>query len=225
MSKSANDRHGAVRRNGGVSRYVLVAAGCLAAVAAGAAEQGRHVNDFEITPFIGYMSGGKFEDPTDNSDRDLEADTLFGVFADMVAGVPERHYELLYAQQSSTVKGGAPIDMDVQYLHIGGTVGYADTVAYVLPYFGVTFGAARFSPDADGLDDETKLSFSVGGGMKMPITDHIGLRLDARAFITLLDSDSELFCVSDAAGAGCAISARSGTFLQYAAGLGIVAAF
>lgn len=224
MSKSANDRDCAVRRNGGVSRYVLVAAGCLAAVSAGAADQRRHVNDFEITPFFGSMSGGKFEDPTDNSDRNLDDDTFFGLFANMVADVPERHYELLYAKQSSTVKGGAPIDMDVQYLHIGGTVSHIDT-AYVIPYFGVTFGAARLSPDTSGLDDETKVSFSVGGGMKIPITDHVGLRLDARAFITLLDSDSELFCVSDATGAGCSIGARSDTFLQYAAGLGIVAAF
>jgi opacity protein-like surface antigen len=208
----------------GVRACVLLAAGCLVAFSAGAADARRHVNNFEITPFLGYMGGGKFENPTDDTDRDLKEDTAFGLFADMVADVPERHYELLYARQSSTVKGTVPIDMDVQYLQIGGTVSYTDTPR-AIPYFGATIGAARFSPDANGLDDETKLSFSLGGGLKIPITDHIGLRLDARAFLSLLDEDSELFCGSGAAGAGCAISARSDTFVQYSAGVGIVAAF
>ncbi len=206
-------------------RCVLFLAGCLAGVSAGAADQRRHVNNFEITPFVGYMSGGKFENPTDKSERNLEDDTAFGLFADIVADVPERHYELLYANQSSTVEGGVPIDMNVQYLHIGGTVSYTDTSAHVIPYFGATIGAARFSPDTSGLSDATKLSFSVGGGLKVPLTDHLGLRFDARAFFSLLDGDTTLFCTSGSEGGACAISARSDTFIQYAAGLGIVAAF
>jgi opacity protein-like surface antigen len=203
----------------------LFLVGCLAGMSASAADERRHVNNVEITPFIGYMGGGKFENPTDQSDRNLEDDTAFGLFVDIVADVPERHYELLYANQSSTVDGGVPIDMKVQYLHLGGTVSYTDTSAHVIPYFGGTIGAARFSPDASGLGDETKLSFSFGGGLKVPFTDHVGLRLDARAFISLLDSDSVLFCSSGSEGGACAISARSDTFVQYSAGLGIVAAF
>ncbi len=199
--------------------------GCMAAASASAAEGQRHINNFEITPFIGYMGGGKFEDPSDGSDRELKDDTTFGLFADMVADVPERHYELLYARQSSSVKGGTPIDMDVQYLQIGGTVSFTDS-RHVVPFFGATIGAARFSPDTSGLDDETKLAFSLGGGMKIPFTDHVGLRLDARAFLSVLDSgDSQLFCSSGTSGGACAISARSDTFVQYSASLGIVAAF
>jgi opacity protein-like surface antigen len=204
---------------------MLLVVGCVMATAACADEPRRHVNNFEITPFVGYMGGGRFNDPADGSDRDLKDDTTFGFFADMVADVPERHYELLYASQSSTVKGAVPIDMDVQYLQIGGTVSYTDA-GYVVPYFGATIGAARFSPDASGLDDKTKLAFSLGGGMKIPFTDHVGMRLDARAFLSVLDSsDSELFCSSGATGGACALTARSDTFVQYSASLGIVAAF
>lgn len=224
MSNSIQQQCGASAKLRSVGRCIVVMAGCIAACSAGAAEQRRQVNNFEITPFVGYMGGGKFEDPADNSDRDVKEDTTFGLFADMVADVPERHYELLYAKQSSSVKGATPIDMDIQYLQIGGTVSYTDSMR-VIPYFGATIGAARFSPDANGLGDETKLAFSLGGGLKFPITDHVGLRFDARAFLSLLDSDSELFCASGAAGAGCAITARSNTFIQYAAGLGIVASF
>ena len=198
--------------------------GCAAALAASAADAPRRENNFEITPFVAYMAGGEFEDPVDGSDRDLKEDTAFGLFADLVADTPERHYEFLYASQSSTVKGVVPLDLDIQYLQIGGTVGFTDNPR-ITPYVGITVGATRFNPDASGFDAETKPSLTIGGGFKIPITDHIGLRFDARAFVTLLDSDSQIFCISDGTAAGCRITAESDTFLQYAAGLGITAAF
>ena len=187
-----------------------------------AAEPGDY-NTFEITPFGGYMFGGEFEDPVDGSDRDLESDTGFGVIFD-VAADSWRHYEFLYASQTTQVEGATPIDMDVQYLQIGGIVSYEEA-RRVIPYFGLTFGGAHFSPDSAGLDDETKVSFSAAGGVRIPITDHIGVRFDARAFITLLDTDDgQIFCVSSE-GATCVIRAKGDTFAQYAASLGVTIAF
>lgn len=183
-----------------------------------------HENTFEVTPFIGYMGGGKFEDPTDSSDRDVEQDTNWGVFLNLNVESPERQYEMFYSRLGTTVEGEVPIDMDIQYLQIGGIVNFTD-VERAIPYFGMTVGATQFSPDGDGLDNETKLSFTVGGGVKVPITEHIGVRLDARAFVTVLDTDGNFFCVSGEAGAACRITASSDTFVQYAVGLGVVAAF
>ena len=154
------------------------------------------------------MAGGEFEDPADGSDRDLDEDSNFGLIFN--AAVDDwRHYELLYSTQSTSVDGAAPMDMDVQYLQIGGTVSYPDANR-VIPYFGITVGAARFSPDAPGLDDETKLAFSVAGGFRVPITEHFGVRFDLRAFVSVLDTDGDMFCVSDG-GATCAIRAKSDT--------------
>lgn len=179
--------------------------------------------NWEITPFYGYMAGGEFEDPVAGTDRDLEEDNSFGIIFN--AAVDEwRHYELLYAQQGSSVDGSVPFDLDVEYLQIGGTVSYQDA-EHVIPYFGLTVGAARFSPDQAGLDDETKLAFSVGGGFKVPITDHIGVRFDARAFISLFDTDGNIFCVSDSGVGTCAIRTKSDTFLQYQAALGLIIGF
>lgn len=204
---------------------IVAALGCVAIPASAQAQEEGHTNTVEITPFAGFMAGGGFENPADNSDRDVEDDTNFGVFLDLVADVPERHYELLYAQQSSVVEGGEPLDLDLQYLQIGGTVGYPQN-RYVIPYFGATVGAARFTPDAPGLDDETKVSFTVGGGVKFPITDHIGIRFDVRAFITLLEDDTQIFCVSDgAAASGCSIRPKSDTFVQYTGSLGLTIGF
>lgn len=175
---------------------------------------------FEVTPFAGWMTGGGFEDPATSADRDIEDDTTFGIFLNLMADVPERQYELLYAKLGSSVEGAVPIDLDVQYLQIGGTVGYPQT-EHVIPYFGATVGAARLSPDQAGLDDETKFSFSVGGGVRFPITRHFGVRFDLRAFITLLDDDSDLFCLSDPPNADCTIKAKSDTLIQYTGSLGL----
>lgn len=201
---------------------VVAALLCLAAPVWAAEPPQQHTNDFEFTPFVGYMAGGEFEDPTDASDRDVDEDSNFGLIVN--AAVDSwRHYELLYSSQSTQVDGTTPIDMDVQYLQIGGTVSHPDATR-VIPYFGMTVGAVRFSPDAAGLDDETKIAFSVAGGFRVPITDHIGVRLDVRAFVTVLDSEGDLFCVS-AEGLTCAIRAKSDTFLQYSANLGVTVGF
>src|SRR5688572_26604160 len=69
------------------------------AAAASAQTPVEDYNDFEITPFFGYMAGGEFEDPATNTDRDIDEDNNFGVIFN--AAVDEwRHYEVLYTQQS-----------------------------------------------------------------------------------------------------------------------------
>lgn len=194
-----------------------------AAVPASAQQPSEDYANFEITPFYGYMAGGEFEDPADGSDRDIDENNNFGVIFN--AAVDEwRHYELLYSTQSTQIDGSVPMDLDVRYLQIGGTVSNPDAES-VIPYFGITVGAARFSPDAAGLDDETKLAFSVAGGLKVPITERIGLRFDARAFISLLDTDGNIFCVSDNGVGTCAIRTKSDTLLQYSAALGLTVGF
>jgi hypothetical protein len=115
--------------------------------------------------------------------------------------------------------------MDVEYLQFGGTVSYPDAeYTHVIPYFGMTIGAARFSPDGTGLNDETKFAATMGGGLRIPINKRFGVRLDLRAYGTLFNSDSEIFCVS-AAGLTCRIKAKGDFFLQYSANLGVTIGF
>lgn len=203
---------------------VAAAAALLCLASPVRAEDPKEYNHFEVTPFVGYMAGGEFEDPTDSSSRDLEAGSDFGLIVN-AASDWWRHYEMLYVRQSSQVDGFEKFDMDVEYLQFGGTVSYPDAEStHVIPYFGMTVGAARFSPDAAGLDDETKLALSIAGGVRVPINDRFGVRLDLRAFATVLDSDSDIFCVSSA-GATCRIRVKSDVLLQYSANLGFIVGF
>jgi opacity protein-like surface antigen len=189
-----------------------------------AADEVKEYNNFEFTPFVGYLAGGEFEDPTDSSDRDLDAGTDFGIMIDAAADW-WRHYEMLYVRNSTTVDGFEPFDMDVEYLQFGGTVSYPDAeYTHVIPYFGMTIGAARFSPDGSGLDDETKFAATMGGGLRIPINKRFGVRLDLRVYGTVLDSDSDIFCVS-AGGLTCRVQAKGDFFLQYSANLGVTIGF
>jgi opacity protein-like surface antigen len=189
-----------------------------------AADKDRAFDRYELTPFIGYMAGGSFQDPQDETDRDLDSGTAFGLVFD-IAQDADRHYEFLYTHQSSKLDGAAgAFDMQVQYLQIGGTVTDPD-YRHVIPYFGATIGATRFSPDAGGLDDETKLSFSLGGGARVPITDHLALRFDVRGYLTVLDSESDIFCISTAQNNLCRVRVKSDAFLQYSGSLGLTFGF
>ncbi|HEY6643827.1 outer membrane beta-barrel protein [Povalibacter sp.] len=212
------------RRVSSVLSAVGVCIGLSLASTALAAESQKPPN-FEITPYVGQLTGGEFKDTTDGSDRDVDGDTDFKLFFNINADSPERQYEVIYANQSTQVQGAVPLDLDIRYLHVGGIVNFTD-VQPVIPYFGITIGATKFSPDGPGLDDETKFSASVGTGLKYKFTRNIGLRFDVRAFVTLLDTDGSFFCVSNpSTGSGCAIAASGDTFIQYGAGLGLIAAF
>jgi opacity protein-like surface antigen len=203
--------------------FMGVASLALSLTAAPALAQDQDYAQFEITPFYGYMAGGEFEDPVSGTDRDLDENNDFGVIFNS-AVEQWRHYEVLYASQSTEIGGTVPIDLDAQYLQIGGTVSNPDA-EHVIPYFGITVGAARFSPDQSGFSDETKLAFTIGTGFKVPITEHIGVRFDARAFVSLLDTDGNIFCASDNGVGTCAIRTKSDTFLQYHAALGLIVGF
>lgn len=211
------------RRDRAQRRWLAFLGACAAAALALPAQAAEsEFKRFEITPFVGYAFGGEFEDPSDDSERDLDEATSLGVIVDIAAD-RWRHYEFLFADLGTEVRGAEKFDMDVQYLHLGGTVSYQDAKR-VVPYFGLTIGATRFSPNRAGLDDETKFSFSAGGGVRVPVTEHFGVRFDARAFVTVLDSDENIFC--EASGdATCAIRAKSDTFLQYMTSLGVTFAF
>jgi hypothetical protein len=82
-----------------------------------------------------------------------------------------------------------------------------------------TLGATRFSPAAR-YDDETRFSLALGGGVKIPIGERVALRLEARGFLTFVDSDSEIFCVS-AGGATCLVRTSGSSVVQYQALAGL----
>jgi opacity protein-like surface antigen len=179
---------------------------------------------FEGTVFGGYQFGGTFTNADDDTDRKLKSAPVFG-FTVNLKSTDTGYYELTYSRQSSSLSGIAPLDMTVEYLHIGGSLDFGQEGKRTIPYFLITVGGTRFTPDSKDLETETAFSLSMGGGLKIPFSQHIALRLEGRAYATILDAHSIIFCQSGADQSTCHIRVHGGSFIQAQGTAGIMFRF
>jgi len=174
----------------------------------------------ELTLYAGYRSGEEFKDEISNQTINLdEGQSIGAIFNIPYSKVTEM--EFLYSSQQTELSGSATsadgLDIDVDYWHLGGT--YLFPKETITPYFVATLGATHLKPE--GLSSETKFSFSLGGGTKIPLGTRLGLRLEGRAFMTSLGSGSALFCGNGQ----CSITASSSLFTQFEASVGLTLKF
>lgn len=175
---------------------------------------------FEVTPLAGYRAGGQFRGGSDGATLNLSDRGSAALAINWRASEPGTQYELFYSRQSTDTGGGAPVDMKIEYLQLGGTTVIGEDAGRVVPFAAGGIGAARFSPGLAGLSRETRWSFNLGGGVRVPLTKQVRLRFEARAYLTWLEGDANLFCDG-----GCAIVAKSKTFFQYEALGGVSVGF
>jgi hypothetical protein len=143
---------------------------------------------FELTPFIGYRTGGDLEMIASGEDVDLRDSRTFAIALNL------------------------RIDQGSQY-------------ELWKPYIVGTLGATRFHADAAEASDDTRFSISLGGGLRVPFSERFSLRLEARGYVTFVDSDSALFCKTGSFGAVCELRASGSTFIQYEVLGGLAFAF
>lgn len=185
-----------------------------------------HAADFEITPTFGYTFGGKLKDS--DTDESLKFDDsesygfILGLRDESKAG--GAFYELLYSHQSTDVKideaflsSKKRFDVDVHYLHLGGR--YGPEGAAVNPYVVAGVGVAYF--DSKQGDSETKFSFSIGGGVNVPLTEHIGFRFEGRGFGSVFENNSSIFCANNQ----CLIKTKGDVLWQFTGFSGLVFSF
>jgi len=171
----------------------------------------------EITPYAGYAVGGNFEDNTTGADLNVKEGGSFGLVLG-VPDTPETRYELFYGFQRTKVTGGGTFggeslfELDIHYLHLGGT--YMFTGETVRPFLSGGLGATHFAPHGNGMNRKTYFSLSLGGGVKIPISGHVGLRFEGRGFLTVLPDATDVFCVSSG-GAVCGVKARGDVLGQF----------
>ena len=187
---------------------------------------------FEVTPFAGYRMGGKFDvssesDAADDS-VDLESDASYGIDVGLYR---DRYsfYELLYSRQEASLDSSdaalSGVDVSVQYWHVGGTAMFPQEDIWFVPYLSLTIGATVLEPDSGAYDSETKFSTSLGGGLRLPINDNLAVTLGLRGYLTFIDSDTDLFCVSGPEGGTCLLRSSGSTFFQGEAQLGLTVRF
>lgn len=174
-----------------------------------------------VTVFGSYSVSEGIENEATGERVSVKSGGAFGaaIGYDLDSG---RELQLFYGQQSTTLDPGggvARFDFDVRYLHLGGTYFINGPVGSG-PYAVGGLGVTHFSPKLNGLSSETKASLNVGFGYLWPLGKTIGVRAEARAFLTLLNSSTALFCSG-----GCTVLLSGDGFLQGQAMLGLTAKF
>jgi hypothetical protein len=169
----------------------------------------------QVAAHAGYRVGGSLEDADTGDNHDLDDGTSFALALELRYGKrDDRYLQLWYSRQGSSVDdNGSSRDVDVEYLHLGGTVPFGDSDK-AQGYLALGIGATRFSPSAVGASDLTRFSGSLGLGVAMPLSRHAAFRLEARGYLTVVDSDSAIFCRSDNGTGFCRIIASGSTIFQ-----------
>ena len=210
-----------------VIRLMAAVAGTVVVAAARAADApafGAHQDEpmFEIAGFGSLAVGGQFKlqgggaGDTGTGDRVSLADHgAFALTADLRVDEGTQ-YELFYSREATDLSGNnlsvPHSDVTVEYLHLGGTVLLNDEVN-VKPYMLGGLGITRLTPAEAGSTD-TRFSASLGLGLRWPVTRHFSVRLEGRAFVTLMHDNTAVFCKSDESGLLCRIHGNGQTFVQ-----------
>jgi hypothetical protein len=184
---------------------------------------------FEVTPFGGYRIGGDFdvedEQGVELRSADLEDDVSWGID---LAYYRDRNafYELLFSRQTTQFDDNDPelggVDLTTDYIQFGGTLLF-DSEPWILPYLALTIGLTRF--DADGFGSEYQFSGSLGAGLRLPVSERVSFVAGIRGYGTLINSDTELFCVSGGGQGSCLVQTSGDIFFQGEATVGVALRF
>lgn len=168
----------------------------LLGAAAGMAAEGE--GKFELTPYGAYRFGGSFDLEDSDIGYELDDSPSFGLIFN-IRQHANTQWEILYSSQQTDARfsdatiGAAFLDVSQQTLQGGGT--YQGEGETVRPYVAVTLGGTHIRTSVGGASrSDTFWSGSIGLGLQIRPTERIGIRLEARAYGTLMDSDTDLFC-------------------------------
>jgi len=176
-----------------------------------------NIYSVEIIPLLGYRGGGEFIDNSTNEKHTLESSDVYGL---ILSWPYERgkNIEVYYSHQATQLNSisttePAPnnvvnIPITIDYLHIGGTAPISDEEKLKTFVTG-GLGFAYSSADYENAQSDLRASFSIGIGLKWPMTERISLRLETRGLATLYNNNSAIYC-----NGGCAISVNGNLFLQ-----------
>jgi len=153
--------------------------------------------DVEVTPFAAYRFGGSFAVEESSASYELDDSEAVGLLLD-VQKTGNTQWEVLYSLQNTQARlrdgsGTSPsVDTDIHVLQLGGT--YQGDGEQLRPYLAMTLGGTHIKTVANGSQSDTFFSGSIGVGVNIRPSHRFGLRLEARAYGTLTDSSTDLFC-------------------------------
>ena len=181
-------------------------------------------SNVELTPFVGARFGGTYEAElasVEPIEYEMEDSASFGLILNW-RHKANTQWEILYSQQASEAQYFGPddpaapdpiVDVDIHVLQLGGTYLFAGERA--IPYLVATLGGTHIRTDSTESRNDTFFSGSVGFGVKLLPSSRVGIRLEARGYGTLLDSDSRIFCSTGPDENICAVALEGNLLSQF----------
>lgn len=182
----------------------------------------------EFTPFAAYRFGGTFDVENSTASYELDDSDAFGLLLN-VRQSSNTQWEVLFSKQKTQARlragtGTNPsVSTDISVLQVGGT--YLGPGQTFRPFLAMTLGGTHIKTVASGRQSDTFFSGSIGVGLNIAPNSRIGLRLEARAYGTLTNSDTDLFCRTGPDMNVCAIRIDGNLLTQVEAIAGVVFRF
>jgi hypothetical protein len=199
------------------SRGVALGLALLMPPAAASAQQ------VELSPFVGYRTPGSFAEiggaPVTSDDGGTSAgivvDVALGSGTDLkIEGVFSRQWAELRVRRS-LLDPPANVQVTVDQIVIGAVRDLSDGRAR--PFLSGLVGLTRYAaPD----DEAVAFAVGVGTGVKFFATRHLGLRVDARGYLTFSSASLNGACAG-----GCALRISTSPAFQADFTAGVIAAF
>lgn len=183
-------------------RHLLIGRGLALVLALGAASAPGGAQATELTALAGLRLGGELEDTASGAAQAMDESLTLG----LVLGFPldrGRTLEVVWTHQPldvpTTGNGTGEVGLRLDTLGVGGTYEWGE--GRLRPFVSATVGLTLLSPDSADLDVELLFAGTLGGGVKVPISGRLGLRLEGRGVAMLASGGAAGVC----GGGGCVL--------------------
>jgi hypothetical protein len=162
------------------------------------------------------------------AEYELNDSPSFGLIVNIRHQDPTQ-WEIFYSQQQTEAEflgvttNDPEVDIDLHVLQLGGTYQFDGEVAR--PYLAFTLGGTHIRTSSTESRSDTFFSGSIGVGMKFLPTSRVGIRVEARAYGTLVSSSTDLFCSTGPDTNICAIRIEGKMLSQFETFAGITVRF
>lgn len=169
----------------------VLAAAALLLLAAGETR----AQSVQVSPFASYAFGGSVRDTFVGDSRPFGSGLAWGGALSFPVSQNWR-FELLYSRQETELEGGLAVPFAVTVeRYMAGFQEEKGEVGDRTRWFGTVWGGAtRFVPGLEGFDSATQFTAGVGLGAKRYFSKNVGMRLEARGYFTLVETEGGMFC-------------------------------
>lgn len=205
-----------------MSRSVLVVLPFLCALLAAPASLAQQTFYVEVSPFVGWRSGGSLAESTTGGVYSIEGSSSYGAVADVSLGSPGLFAEIAWTRQETRVSYrdafGPGLDaLTLDTFLVGGQWDAAPRALF-RPFLSAGVGVTRLEAPGSAA---TVFTGALSGGVKVMPLANFGIRLEARGLALFGGGRTDAFCNPS----GCTVGFTGGGIFQGEVTAGLVVAF